>query len=464
VKRKRGPAGGSWLDRRRSGLLLPLSALLTDEGEPVLSERATQVLRFLGNAGFTLWQMLPIHPPDDTGSPYRSNSAHAGDLRFVGAEPAAADGGGEIPGMRAFRAGNAAWLDDFALYCALKDKHHGKPWWQWPAALRNRDSGALGEFRRTHATEVNRHCRMQFLFFSRWKQFRHEARRNGILLMGDMPLFVSHDSADVWAGQSLFQLDNRGQPTVVAGVPPDYFSADGQRWGNPVYDWPKHAAQGFRWWVDRVRTELDLFDVIRIDHFRGLEAVWEIPASATSAKSGQWKPAPGRELLAALRAVHDPLPFLAEDLGIITPEVDALRREFNLPGMRVLQFAFDGNPANPYLPYNHEADSAVFTGTHDNNTTLGWFEELGPEARRHVLEYLHCPSESMPRPLVRAALGSVSRLAVIPAQDILGLGAASRTNTPGTATGNWTWRMPLERLTPELTGELNRLNRLYGRT
>ena len=379
-----GPADpeSGWLDRRRTGFLLPLNSLLSRRGDGALGAQADAFLRFLADSGASVWQMLPVHPPDAGGSPYQSNSAHAAHPRLI----CRAAGRADTTTLPEFRQAHSAWIEDFALYCALKQHFSAQPWWQWPAEFRDRTPKSLGAFRRSHAAEIERVCSEQHLFFSQWRRLRREAAKLGIMLLGDMPLFVSHDSADVWANQKLFQLDKAGQPTVVAGVPPDYFSANGQRWGNPVYHWARHTAQGFAWWINRVRTELEMFDVLRIDHFRGLEAVWEIPASAPTAELGAWRPAPGRELLRALHAAYSPLPFLAEDLGTITQPVIDLRREFNVPGMRVLQFAFDGGAANSYLPHNHEADSAVYTGTHDNNTTLGWFEALDTRAQKRVLE------------------------------------------------------------------------------
>ena len=458
------PAGArkqeaGWLDRRRTGLLLPLSSLLSDAGDGVLGKPARDFLRFLADAGVSVWQMLPVHPPDTSGSPYQSNSAHAGDTRLI-----SRDAGFKVTtGLPEFRQSQSAWLEDFALFSALKQHFALQPWWLWPPEFRDRAPRTLDAFRRTHAAEMEKVCSEQQLFFSQWQLLRKEAGKLGILLLGDMPLFVSHDSADIWANQKLFQLDKTGQPVVVAGVPPDYFSATGQRWGNPVFKWSRHSAQGFAWWINRVRTELEMFDLIRIDHFRGLEAAWEIPSSATTAESGKWRPVPGRELLRALHAAYSPLPFLAEDLGTITQPVIELRREFNLPGMRVLQFGFDGGPANPYLPHNHEADSAVYTGTHDNNTTLGWFKELDAPTQQRVLEYLGLPSKPMPWPLIDAALASVCRLAILPVQDLLALGATHRMNTPGTVTGNWQWKLPAKKLTPELAAKMRHLNQIYDR-
>ena len=282
-------------------------------------------------------------------------------------------------------------------------------------------------------------------------------------MFGDMPLFVAHDSADVWSHPEYFQLDARGQPIAVAGVPPDYFSATGQRWGNPLYDWARLEEQGFQWWVERMRRQMELFDIVRIDHFRGLEALWEIPADCPTAQRGEWRPVPGEALLRTLRKALGALPCVAEDLGIITPAVEKLRRRFGMPGVKVLQFAFDGDARNPYLPHNLETESIVYTGTHDNNTTFGWYEGLDVEKRIKVLDYLRQPSEPMPWPLINAALASVCRFAILPMQDLLAQGAAHRTNTPGTVDGNWQYRLDWNLLTPELSGWLRHLNELYGR-
>ncbi|MGH8244914.1 MAG: 4-alpha-glucanotransferase, partial [Gammaproteobacteria bacterium] len=278
-----------------------------------------------------------------------------------------------------------------------------------------------------------------------------------------VPLFPAHDSADVWAHRDYFQLDAGGQPIVLAGVPPDRFSATGQRWGNPVYDWRRLVEDGFRWWIDRMRTELQLFDFLRLDHFRGLQAVWEIPATDPTAQFGQWRPAPGRELLNALQSGLGSIPLIAEDLGLITPEVHALRLGTGVPGMKVLQFAFDSDSTNPYLPHNHEVDFVVYTGTHDNNTTLGWYKDLDPGGRTRVLEYLGNPQEPMPWPLIRAALASVCKTALVPMQDVLALDAADRINTPGTLNVNWRWRLNWDLVTGELAARLRDLNSLYGR-
>jgi 4-alpha-glucanotransferase len=283
------------------------------------------------------------------------------------------------------------------------------------------------------------------------------------MMFGDMPIFVAYDSADVWAQRHYFALDESGRPEVVAGVPPDYFSETGQRWGNPHYHWDTMQNDGFRWWHDRLRTQLELFDLIRIDHFRGFEAYWEIPASAETAIDGHWVKAPGEALFNSIREKLGSLPLVAEDLGIITPEVDGLRRQFGLPGMKILQFAFDGDPNNPYLPHNHEEDFLVYTGTHDNDTTLGWFVDSPQHIKDRVLDYLGMPQDYMPWPLIRCAFASVACLAMIPMQDVLGLGGKYRMNTPGTTEGNWQWRFDWQQVPVELSANLNHLVHLYGR-
>jgi len=460
-------------ERRRAGVLLPLGSLRPQTGTASLQAAADRFLQFLGEAGFSVWQMLPVQPPDEYGSPYRSVSVHAGDPALIDTDTASlADAHRQFrehatapqrQEFADFRRDMDYWLADYSLFAAARRRHGERPWWEWPAPLRDREPGALASLQESGRADIEYFCFEQYLFFSRWQELRRRAQAAGILLLGDMPLYPAHDSADVWAHRGQFKLDGAGRPLCVAGVPPDYFSATGQRWGNPVYDWEGLARTGFRWWLDRIHTQLALFDLVRLDHFRGLEAAWEIPFAAATAEHGRWSPVPGQDLLTAVRAEHGTLPFVAEDLGTITPEVRALRRDFGLPGMKVLQFAFGGGSDNPYLPHNHAPRHVVYTGTHDNNTTLGWFEELGPQERLRVTDYLGHPSEDMPWPLIRAALASVCRLAVVPAQDLLGLGAEHRLNTPGTSEGNWAWQLPVDVLTPELAARLRALNELYGR-
>ena len=362
-----------------------------------------------------------------------------------------------------FLSTHAHWLDDYALFQSLRQEQDGQPWWTWPAALRDRAPVALSKARKRLAPELQQVRFEQYVFFRQWNELRHYANSHGVRLFGDMPIFVGHDSADVWAERDYFQLDAQGQPTVVAGVPPDYFSTTGQRWGNPLYHWERMQTDGFRWWLARVGTQLALFDLLRIDHFRGFEAYWEIPATEPTAQHGRWVAAPGDALLMALQMNFHPLPLVAEDLGIITPEVTALRLRYALPGMLILQFAFDGGADNPYLPHRHERNSVVYTGTHDNDTTLSWFAGLTPAVQQRVREYLGYPAEPMPWPLIRTALASVADLAIIPMQDVLALGAGQRMNTPGVAAGNWDWRFVWGQVEAGLAGRLRRLVQLYER-
>ncbi|MFP5345001.1 MAG: 4-alpha-glucanotransferase, partial [Gammaproteobacteria bacterium] len=364
----------------------------------------------------------------------------------------------------AFRTEQAHWLEDYALYRALKHSHNERIWTQWPAKLRDRDPEALEEARSDLEPLIEHIYFEQFIFSGQWQAVKGAANARGIRLFGDMPIFVAHDSADVWAHRADYDLDAQGNPHVVAGVPPDYFSSTGQRWGNPHYRWEHIAATGFRCWIERLQRQLELFDLIRIDHFRGFEAYWEIPADHPTAINGRWVPAPGDGLFHVLQQHFGALPLVAEDLGLITPEVHALRHKYGLPGMKVLQFAFDGSARNPYLPHQHETHCVVYTGTHDNDTTLGWFQSLPPEQKRYVDDYLGAPGEPMPWPLIRAALASVAYLAVIPMQDILMLGSEARMNTPGTLSGNWRWRFSWDQVTPEISGRMRRLTQLYNRS
>lgn len=471
------------LDRRRAGVLLHPTSLPGGD----LGDEASRFIDFLSDTGFTVWQCLPLGPTHDDGSPYHALSAHAGNPGLISLDTLRAwgwlrdTGGFSIAdGLARARAsalsdGEArdeyesyvqqerAWLDEYALFCALRENFHHTPWWQWPAALRDRDEKALAGAARAYAQAIEAVRFEQFVFDRQWSELRSHAQTRGVRLFGDLPIFVAHDSADVWANRNFFRLDAEGQPTVVAGVPPDYFSAEGQRWGNPLYDWQSIEADGFGWWLARLRTELRRFDLLRVDHFRGFDACWEIPAGESTAIEGRWVKVPGERLFETARERFGDLPLIVEDLGHITPEVHALRRQFGLPGMRVLQFAFDGGPDNPYLPHAHTPDSVVYTGTHDNDTTRSWFELLPAATQLRVMNYLGYPAESMPLPLIRAALASVSRLAILPMQDVLQLGRGHRLNTPGTSTDNWRWRFEWEWLTPEIAHWFSQALTLYGR-
>jgi 4-alpha-glucanotransferase len=355
------------------------------------------------------------------------------------------------------------WLDDYALFLAMKAHFGGKAWTDWPRPYAMRELEVLASARATLADEIALHRYTQFLFFRQWAELRAQAHVRGIHMMGDLAIFVAHDSADVWANQDLFLLDNTGHPTVVAGVPPDYFSETGQRWGNPIYRWDALAADGYRWWIVRVQQALQLQDFLRLDHFRGFEAYWEIPGEAETAVSGHWEPGPGEALFTAIRDALGDVPFVAEDLGVITAEVVALRKRLKLPGMRVLQFGFGSDASNGFLPHNYTRNTVVYTGTHDNDTTRGWFASLAPSERDHALAYLRSSERDIVWDMIRAAEASVANIAIVPLQDTLGLGSAARMNYPSKPDHNWAWRCPPDLLTPAVAARLAELATLYGR-
>jgi 4-alpha-glucanotransferase len=482
----------SALDRRQAGVLLHATSLPGDGPCGTLGAQAHRFVDWLADAGLRVWQLLPVGPTQADLSPYQSPSAHAGNPRLVdlaqlahegwlsaAALPARDDaahdaalklagrafrqGGGE--GSAAFRSfcnQQAYWLEDYVLFQALHD-HHRSGWWQWPAALRDREPPALDAARQELADELAQYRFEQFTFFTQWMEIKRHANGRGVLLFGDVPIFVAHDSAEVWANPQDFLLDATGDTRVVAGVPPDYFSETGQRWGNPLYDWQALAGDGFRFWIERLRTQLALFDLVRIDHFRGFEAYWEIPSDEPTAIHGRWVSAPGDALFERLHEVFGALPLVAEDLGIITEDVEALRDRYGLPGMKILQFAFDGSPENPYLPARHPENAVVYTGTHDNDTTVGWWQGLNAEEQARVAEILGGLNEDMPWPLVQAALDSRAHLTVLPMQDLLGLGSEHRMNVPGTSEGNWRWRLEWDWVAPGLATDLHRRIAAAGR-
>ena len=448
------------LSRRRAGALLHLTAL-----EAALGRGGRAFVDWLAQAGFSVWQFLPVGPPNADRSPYRARSDCAGNPALIDEGERPPFGTGE---HTAFLHSARGWLDDYACYEVLSRAHGGAPWWSWPPEHRDRDPQALAEAKHIHAGEIGEIAATQFAFAWQWRRLREYAHARGVFLFGDLPFYVAPDSAETWAHRRQFQLDERGAPRAVAGVPPDYFSRLGQLWGNPLYDWEVMRNDGFAFWRRRIEPQLERVDLLRIDHFRALAAHWAVPADAPDARSGSWKHTPGWALLRALREELGDLPLVAEDLGLITPDVEDLRRGFGLPGMRVLQFAFDGTADNVHLPYLHERGSVVYTGTHDNDTARGWFESLDPQTLRRVECYLRLGSESAPEERVgalsRAALGSVGVLAVLPVQDLLALGSAARFNTPSSSEGNWSWKLPAELLTPERAASFLDLNRIYGRT
>lgn len=483
-------AAHSPLQQREAGILLHPTSLPGPREYGELGAEAFRFVDFLVAAGQRVWQILPLGPTHADNSPYQCFSGHAGNPELISLEQlveagwlsAKEAGGSRAKALRRAREGfeakagdearaaynrfleeAGAWLDDFALYRVLKDLNGGAAWADWPAPARDRGPDHLERVAAEHAAAVEQVRFEQFLFYRQWHEVKAYANERGIRIFGDLPIFVAHDSADVWSRRENFLLDETGHPTVVAGVPPDYFSETGQRWGNPHYDWARMEADGFAWWEERLRGQLELYDLVRIDHFRGFEAYWEVPAEEETAINGRWVKAPGDALFERLHRQFDPLPIVAEDLGTIDEAVSALRRRFALPGMRILQFAFDGGADNPYLPHNHEPNAVVYTGTHDNDTTLGWLYGLDDVVAERLHAYLGLPDEAMPWPLVRAAYRSVARLAVIPMQDLLELGGEARMNQPGTIEGNWQWRFEWSQVPDDLAERVRSLAELYGR-
>jgi 4-alpha-glucanotransferase len=441
-------------DVRRAGVLLHVTSLPAPAGRSTsgdLGDEAYRFVDFLAEAGCSVWQVLPLVPThEENHSPYDALSTMAGNPALISRDhqaahrledPSALDEQ-QRSTFAAWCAEQGAWLEPYVEFTALRELHDHAPWLTWAPALRDRDPQAVGEALRPLADRVQDLRFEQWVFAEQWTRLRSYARAKGVLLFGDLPIFVSLDSTDVWASRELFRLDAEGRPVTVTGCPPDYFAADGQKWNNPHYDWDTMAADGFAWWRRRIARQRELFDLVRIDHFRGFEAAWHVPADAATAREGWWVPGPGTGILSALVDTAGPGTLVAEDLGLITSEVDDLRMRFGLPGMKVLQFAFDGNPDNPYLPGHHGEHSVVYTGTHDNDTTVGWWNELDQQTRDLVRSCLVDPDEPMPWAFVRLALESTARLAVVPAQDLLGLDGEGRMNTPGTPRGNWAWQAP----------------------
>jgi 4-alpha-glucanotransferase len=460
-------------------------------------------------AGQTWWQSLPVGPTGYGNSPYQPLSSFAGNVLLISPDDLVADGllrttdtvgpafsktavdydtvsafkddllhtvwtnfdAGARPELKRayeqFRDDQAHWLNDYALFLSLKAKYKGASYLEWPAELVRRNSAALARAWRELAPQIDQVCLAQFLLFRQGQRLKEYAHARGVQLIGDLPFFVSPDSSDVWANPELFLLDAQRRPRFVAGVPPDYFCAEGQLWGNPIYDWNALRQTSYRWWVDRVRALLAHVDLIRLDHFRGFAASWHIPAGASTARSGQWIPGPGAELFSTVQNELGGLPFVAEDLGIITPDVHALREQFHLPSTRVLQFAFDERNDNPHLPHNYGPNTVVYTGTHDNNTTRGWFEELQPDQRTIVWHHLKRPGgesgEATPA-LLHLAWSSAAALALAPLQDVLNLGCDARMNVPGTAEGNWRWRCAPDMLAAPALQRLRELTQACDRS
>jgi len=502
---------------RSSGLLLHPTSLPGPYGIGDFGDEAYRFVDFLATSGQKLWQVLPLGPTGYGDSPYACYSAFAGNTLLINPDRLLADDlvkqedldnyttfptdridfdhvnrakksllaiafdyfrqSGNRP-MRAsfeqFCLANADWLDDYAWFCVLKELHLGKLWSKWEQNLAHHDGELLKQSQHVYADQLERQKFFQFLFFRQWSQLKSYANQRGIRIIGDIPIFVAEDSADVWTNPDQFKLDKEGKPLVVAGVPPDYFSETGQLWGNPIYDWERMNVDGFSWWIKRVKSALQMFDVVRIDHFRGFTASWEIPAGDKTAERGQWVEVPGRQLFSAIGAALGELPIIAEDLGVITPDVEKLRDDLKFPGMQVLQFAFGSDPRNSALPHNYKQNLVVYTGTHDNDTTVGWFEAGAGESstrgeveidreRRFCLKYLKSDGLEIHWDLIRAALASVADTAIVPVQDLLGLGNEARMNLPNSTTGNWSWRMQVGALTDQMATRLKDLTVLFSR-
>ncbi len=491
--------------QRSCGLLLHISSLPGELGIGDAGPSARWFVDFLRDAGQSWWQILPLGPTDD-GNPYIAQSSWAGAPHLVSLQDLAdtgdlrheelrerfettqclvdyrriAEAHGELLTRAAerffdrrsnhererfdlFCEAEASWLEDWATFAAVRRHHGGQPWWAWPRDLALREPEALVQWRIRLDEAIQRERYIQFRFFEQWARVRGLAADAGVRLIGDVPFYCARDSADVWAARDRFLLDERGHPNVVSGVPPDYFAEDGQLWGTPIYDWPRHEEEDYAWWIGRLRGILRMVDVVRVDHFRAFDSYWEVPADAATARTGRWCPGPGDGFFAATRAALGEAPLIAEDLGIITAEVDELRRRWDLPGMKVLQFAFGQGGTSPHLPVYHEANSVVYSGTHDNDTSVGWYRHASEEERDHFRRFTASDGGSPHYHMMLTAHRSVADLAIVPVQDVLGLDSDARTNVPGVATGNWRWRLLPGQLDPGASAMLREMAGICGR-
>lgn len=495
------------INPRKAGVLAHPSSFPSPYGIGDLGDSAYKFIDFLVGAGQSLWQVLPIGPTGYGDSPYQAFSSFAGQPLIISPtklhemgllsqedlndirpfDPKSIDYGPVITykfellkksfllfdntddenikkDYKSFCSKEKGWLSNYALFMATKDYHEGVVWTEWEKDIAFPTEESRKKWTKKLKKQVKYYKYLQYIFYKQWFELKDYANSKGIAIIGDTPIFVAFDSADVWADKELFYLDNKGYPTIVAGVPPDYFSETGQLWGNPLYNWDVHQADGFKWWINKVKGTLKIVDILRIDHFRGFEAYWAIKFGAPTAIEGEWCKAPGLALFEAIQAaLGDNLPIIAEDLGVITPEVEEIRDTFNLPGMKILQFGFEAVDENGFLPHHFVPNSVCYTGTHDNDTTLSWFDGISDEAKDKIRRYMNTDGKSIVWDMIRAAWSSVSRMAVVPLQDIMYLGNEARMNTPGVAEGNWQWRYTEDMLSNSIMEHLYYMTKLYGR-
>lgn len=490
------------MQKRASGVLLHPTSLPGNYGIGSLGQAARSFVDFLVQARQTYWQILPLGPTGYGDSPYQCFSSNAGNPYLIDLDQMCVDGllqASEIPAWNniqphtidygtvidfkmavlrsAFKSFDAekhtdyadflqneqSWIHDYCLFMALKGKFDNRPWYEWEDAYRLRDADILEQEKELLASDIQFHAFLQYVFFNQWKAIKQYANNKGVKIIGDIPIYVAMDSSDTWCSPELFQFDENKTPLVVGGCPPDYFSETGQLWGNPIYDYAKMEEDGFTWWIERIRSNLALYDLIRVDHFRGFAGYWSIPYGAPNAITGQWVDGPGKKLFQAIKDALGEIPIIAEDLGLITPNVIELRDHFELPGMKILQFAFDSSEANDYIPHNYTPNCVVYTGTHDNDTALGWFQSAKDDDKRYMLLYLNSDGRDICKDLIRAAWASVAQTAIVPMQDLLRLGTEARMNLPGSTVNNWLWRMSASDLRADLADELMGLTMLYAR-
>jgi len=494
--------------QRSSGILCHPTSFPGRFGVGSLGEEAKKFIDFLIESQQKIWQILPLGPTGFGDSPYQCFSAYAGNPILIDLDLLHSEGwlnendlsvenqfhskivefekvyqfkkpilkkaytnfkekanSLEISKFDVFCRNNKQWLNDFALFASLKNHFEGKAWTEWEKDLVKRKPETLDKYKNELSEAIDFQKYMQYIFFKQWAEVKAYANQNGIEILGDVPIYISFDSADAWTNPEYFLFDENMKPTHVAGVPPDYFSADGQLWGNPIYNWNEIEKEGFKWWIERIKANLTLFDILRIDHFRGFEAFWSVPADEKTARNGKWVKAPGIALFQAIREALGEIPIIAEDLGVITPEVEKLRDMFGFPGMKILQFAFNGDAENEYLPHNYTRNSIVYTGTHDNDTTRGWYDKITDEyVKRQIHEYMNCDGKNISWDLIRLAWAAASKTAIAPMQDLLELGNEARMNMPGSAVANWSWRFEhgaLDNLLKE--NKLRKITQIFAR-